>query len=96
MVDFVSIAVGISTILSSLVGVIFYLVIIYFIAIFLGIVRDYRAMFRDRIGFERGKIKKAAIKKGIDIVYEAKQTQRSEIDEILDEPEKPKKDTKKA
>lgn len=93
-VDFVNWALALSYVLATVVGVVFWIVVIWGIAQLVGVAKDGRAYLRDLIGFRRGKVKKAAELKGIEILYEAKAA-ASEVDQILAEAEEKKLPSRK-
>jgi len=85
---FVAAAQAFSTILWSLVGVLGAGVVVWFIWQILQIGRDFRFYLKDYVGYERGRIKRAADKRHIEIVVETKpasKTRRGKFDVDADE-----------
>ena len=76
MTDIISLVSAISDLLWTFAGLLLFAVFVWFLWNVLQIVRDLAGLLRDRIGFDRGEIRKAAQKAGIEIVYEAEPAKR--------------------
>lgn len=83
------------SVLWTFAGIVAAAIVLWALWQILQIGRDFRFYLRDFVAFKRGKIKKAADIKDIElIIEEPRAVSQSEFDRILEEEEKPPKEKK--